>query len=92
MARLEPFPAIRYDPARVDPDDVVAPPYDVVGPAERAELAARSPYNAIHVDLPVADPAAGLDPYENAARIFSRLDRRGRRASKTRSRAFTSTG
>ena len=36
MARLEPFAAIRYDPARVDPDDVVSPPYDVVGPAERA--------------------------------------------------------
>ena len=65
-----PFAAIRYDPARVDPNDVVAPPYDVVGPAERAGLAARSPYNAIHVDLPVADEAAGLDPYENAARIF----------------------
>jgi len=71
MARLEPFAAIRYDRARVDPDDVVSPPYDVVGPAERAELAARSPYNAIHVELPVPDVAAGLDRYEHAARIFT---------------------
>jgi uncharacterized protein (DUF1015 family) len=70
MARLEPFPALRYDPARVRPDDVVSPPYDVVGPAERAELAARSPYNAIHVDLPSRDRSSGLDEYENAARIF----------------------
>ncbi|MGA3352445.1 MAG: DUF1015 domain-containing protein [Acidimicrobiales bacterium] len=71
MARLDPFPAIRYDTARVDPDAVVAPPYDVVGPAERAVLAKRSPYNAIHVDLPVPDESRGLDPYENAARTFA---------------------
>jgi uncharacterized protein (DUF1015 family) len=70
MARLDPFAAIRYDATRVDPDDVVAPPYDVVGPAERAELAAKSPYNAIAIDLPVADQDRGLDQYENAARIF----------------------
>ena len=70
MARLEPFAAIRYDPDRVHPDAVVSPPYDVVGPAERARLAGQSPYNAIHVELPVPDEAAGLDQYENAARIF----------------------
>ena len=70
MARLEPFAAVRYDPARVDPDVVVSPPYDVVGRAERARLAARSPYNAIHVELPVRDQSEGLDQYENAARIF----------------------
>ena len=70
MARLEPFAAIRYDPARVDPDAVVSPPYDVVGPAERARLAARSPYNAIHVELPVPEQSGRLDQYGNAARIF----------------------
>ena len=70
MARLDPFPAIRYDPARVDADDVVAPPYDVVGPAERARLAARSPYNAVYLDLPLPDPSSALDQYENAARTF----------------------
>jgi len=70
MARLAPFPAIRYDATRVDPDDVVAPPYDVVGPTERAELAAKSPYNSIAVDLPVADQERRLDRYQNAALIF----------------------
>jgi uncharacterized protein (DUF1015 family) len=70
MARLEPFAAIRYDPARVVPDDVVSPPYDVVGPAERARLADTSPYNAIHVELPESDPIRGLDRYQNASRIF----------------------
>jgi len=71
MARLEPFAAVRYDSARLQADDVVSPPYDVVGPAERARLAARSPYNAIHIELPVPDEPAGLDRYEHAARIFA---------------------
>ena len=72
VARLEPFAGVRYDSARAsDANDVVSPPYDVVGPSERAELAARSPYNAIHVELPIADESAGLDRYENAARIFA---------------------
>ena len=62
MARLEPFAAIRYDPARVVPDDVVSPPYDVVGPAERARLADTSPYNAIHVELPDRATRSGSRP------------------------------
>jgi uncharacterized protein (DUF1015 family) len=71
MARFEPFAGYRYDPARVSLDDVVAPPYDVVGPAERAELAARSPYNAIELELPEPDDAAGLDRYEHAAVLLA---------------------
>ena len=43
----------------------MAPPYDVVGPADRARLAARSPYNAVHVDLTAPDGDG--DPYEEAA-------------------------
>lgn len=71
MARLEPFLAIRYDPERVDPDTVIAPPYDVVGAKQRAELASLSPYNAIYIDLPLPDESRGLDRYENAARTFN---------------------
>ncbi|MGH9188628.1 MAG: DUF1015 family protein [Acidimicrobiales bacterium] len=56
MPRFEPFPGVRYDLGGVDVSAVVAPPYDVVGPADRADLAARSPYNAVHVD--VVDDAA----------------------------------
>ena len=43
----------------------MAPPYDVVGPEQRASLEARSPYNAVHVDLASASGTA--DPYEEAA-------------------------
>jgi len=68
MARFEPFRGTTYDPDRVLAAEVIAPPYDVVGPVERAILAARSPYNAIHVELPVGD--GGTDPYTHAARLF----------------------
>ncbi|MGO9558039.1 MAG: DUF1015 family protein [Acidimicrobiales bacterium] len=68
MARLAAFRGTTYNIAIVDPGDVVAPPYDVVGPAERAELAARSPYNSILVELP-EDPGGG-DKYEHAAELW----------------------
>jgi uncharacterized protein (DUF1015 family) len=67
MPRFDPFPGLRYG-APVPLDRVIAPPYDVVGPDERAVLAARHPANAIHVELPVAD--GGLDPYTHAARLL----------------------
>ncbi len=57
MPRFEPFAALRYQPARVDLADVVAPPYDVIGPEDRARLEARSPYNAVRVELSREDPS-----------------------------------
>src|SRR5687767_15623486 len=53
MADLQPLRTLRYEPAAVGSlADVIAPPYDVVDDAHRAELASRSPYNVVHVDLP----------------------------------------
>ncbi len=46
----------------------LAPPYDVISPARRAELAAQDPRNIVHVDLP---EAAGADPYAEAARLLA---------------------
>ena len=68
MPRFEPFTAVRYDTDRVVIDEVVAPPYDVTGPDEREALAARSPHNVVHVDLPRAAP--GEDPYAAAGARF----------------------
>ena len=63
MAAIEPLRALRYDPRVTDGlQDVVAPPYDVIDSAGRAELAARSPYNVVRIDLPEGD-----DPYAAAA-------------------------
>jgi uncharacterized protein (DUF1015 family) len=77
MAGFEAFRGTTYDWVRVRPDDVIAPPYDVVRPSDRTHLAGRSPYNSITVELPLADPVAGLDPYENAAAIFERWHEEG---------------
>jgi uncharacterized protein (DUF1015 family) len=53
MAAIAPFPGVRYDPARVGSlAAVVAPPYDVISPAEQAALYERSPYNAVRLILP----------------------------------------
>ncbi|HYR97260.1 MAG TPA: DUF1015 domain-containing protein [Candidatus Binatus sp.] len=53
MAVVRPLAGLRYDPARVgDVGQVLAPPYDVITPAEQAELHARSPHNVIRLILP----------------------------------------
>jgi len=70
VPRFQPFPGLRYDRS-VPLDKVIAPPYDVVGPEERAVLAARHRANAIHVELPVQDNRSGLDKYHAAAQIFA---------------------
>ena len=69
MAEVLPLQAVHYDLGRVKQlADVVAPPYDVIDEAQRAELAARSPYNVVELDLP-RDPDGG-DPYEHAAQLL----------------------
>jgi uncharacterized protein (DUF1015 family) len=64
MADVEPLRALHYNlEATGGLEDVVAPPYDVISPEQRAELEARSPYNVVRIDLPT-----GEDRYETAAR------------------------
>ena len=67
MPRFAPFAGLRYDPTRVELAKVIAPPYDVVGPCERAALAARHSANAILVELPEPEPRRGADRYAAAA-------------------------
>jgi uncharacterized protein (DUF1015 family) len=55
---LSPFRALRYDAGAGSLADLVAPPYDVIGPDEREQLAARSPYNIVHLTLPESPEAA----------------------------------
>ncbi len=71
MAEVQPLRALHYDPAVVGPlADVTAPPYDVIDPAQRAELLARSPYNIVAIDLP-----AGGDAGEGAGEGGRESDR-----------------
>ena len=70
MADVQPLRALRYDPAQAGPlDDLIAPPYDVIDHQMRAELAARSPYNVVHVDLPPSydDAASTLADWRERA-------------------------
>jgi uncharacterized protein (DUF1015 family) len=62
MAVVEPFRAEHYDEAKVGPlEPLVAPPYDVISPEERAEYLALSPYNVVHLTLPDDEEQAGRD-------------------------------
>jgi len=75
MTRFEPFFGLRYDDELAPLAEVIAPPYDIIDAKERARLSARSPFNAIHVELP--EPNGTLDCYEHAARLFGEWEQRG---------------
>ncbi|MCS6919920.1 MAG: DUF1015 domain-containing protein [Fimbriimonadales bacterium] len=63
MATIRAFRATRF--ARLIPE-VVAPPYDVIDEGLRAELAARNPYNIVHLTLPAGED----DRYARAAQTL----------------------
>ena len=70
MADVQPLRTLRYDPGVAGPlQDLIAPPYDVIDDAMRAELAARSPYNVVELDLP--------ESYEGAAETLAGWRERG---------------
>jgi uncharacterized protein (DUF1015 family) len=75
VARFDAFRGIRYNLDEVRIDDVVAPPYDVVTPQRRAELAARSPFSVVHVDQPEEDRGDGA--YDDAADTFRQWQAQG---------------
>jgi uncharacterized protein (DUF1015 family) len=80
VADVRPLRALRYDLGTVGSlQDVVAPPYDVIDSAQRAELLARSPYNAVAIDLPKPfdGPAPEGDPYATAAATIEEWKRAG---------------
>jgi len=72
MPAIAPFRGIRYAAAGRALGSLLAPPYDVVTPAHRETLAARSPHNIVHVVLPQPEPGdvPGNDRYARAARRF----------------------
>ena len=62
MAEVKPFRAERYDEAKAGPlEQLVAPPYDVISPEERAKYLALSPYNVVHLTLPDDEEQAGRE-------------------------------
>lgn len=58
MAEVRAFPGLRYDERVAGPlSDLICPPYDVISPAERSRLLARSSRNFVRVELPVPSAA-----------------------------------
>ncbi|HEY4932530.1 MAG TPA: DUF1015 domain-containing protein [Terriglobales bacterium] len=55
MAKIYPFKALRYDPAKVSPAQVVTQPYDKISPAMQDRYYAASPYNLVRVILGKAE-------------------------------------
>lgn len=53
MPHVEPFRGVYYDAERAQTiDALIAPPYDKVSPEQKRLLLARSPYNAVRLELP----------------------------------------
>jgi uncharacterized protein (DUF1015 family) len=71
MARIEPFPAIRYDFGRLGAQlsTRIAPPYDVLDQADKDHLLAGSDRNIVAIDLPYIPPKSAGPPecYKKAA-------------------------
>jgi len=61
VADVRPFRAERYSDRAGRLEDLVAPPYDVIGPEERQEYLSRSPYNVVHLTLPDSEEQAARD-------------------------------
>jgi uncharacterized protein (DUF1015 family) len=74
MAEIAPLTPLRYDTSHKTLEKVVAPPYDVISPEERAELAARDPDNVVRLILPEGE---GDTKYGHAATIFEGMRSRG---------------
>src|SRR2546430_3723098 len=72
MAEIIPFRGVLYNPAKVgDVTAVVAPPYDVIGPAEQAALYERHPCNIVRRELGREHPGDGRQDnrYTRAKRL-----------------------
>jgi uncharacterized protein (DUF1015 family) len=71
MADVQPLRALHYDLGRAGRlDHLTSPPYDVIDANLRADLAGRSPYNVVEIDLP-----EGENRYGKAAEILERWKR-----------------
>ena len=73
MPQIRPFRALRYAAEVVgDLGAVVAPPYDVLTPADRARFLARHERNVVRLDAPIEEPGdAEDDRYRRVARTLA---------------------
>jgi uncharacterized protein (DUF1015 family) len=79
MAHIEPFRALRYDPARVALSEVVTQPYDKITPVMQERYYSASPYNLVRIILGKrsATDSAETNAYTRAAGFFAEWRRQG---------------
>src|SRR5207245_10399910 len=79
MAHIEPFRALRYDPARVALPSVVTQPYDKITPEMQDRYYAASTYNLVRIILgkQQAGDHPGENTYTRAAEVFRDWRRQG---------------
>ena len=71
MARIYPFRALRYNPAKVNLQDVVTQPYDKITPPMQQAYYQRSPFNLVRIILRQPELFdESNDVYSKAARDF----------------------
>ena len=72
MARVLPFSALRYDPAKVRLADVVTQPYDKITPEMQERYYAANPHNLVRIILGKREPDDNeQNVYTRAAAAFS---------------------
>ena len=85
VSLIAPLSPLRYDLAPIAGDlgSVVAPPYDVISPADRVDLAARDPHNVVRLILPELEVAGEVAEnqkdakYTHAAELLAAWQKQG---------------
>lgn len=79
MAEIFPFPALRYNPERVNLGDVLTQPYDKITPQMQERYYQLSPYNLVRIILgrPEGEETAATNRYTRAAEHLKTWRKRG---------------
>lgn len=77
MVTIHPFKALRYDTKATPIESLVAPPYDVINPAEQEALYAKSAHNVVRLILGKDGVEDGKNRYEAAASFLERWEAEG---------------
>ena len=93
MAQIQPFRGLRYDLKHVGSlSQVIAPPYDVIGPELQEQLYKAHPANVVRLILNREEPGddAGNNRYSRAAKFLNNWQSEGVLIPPSRSRRSTS--